>query len=378
MRMLLTSILQFSEPDTPSNTNLCIFRLLVGTFDPSAGRFTLSGVFGSSISRMEPRIQGVKYEADGTESRKEVDSSDLLTIRRERNAKLIEAFGSQRRKRQLANAGKVDATQLSAGDAMLNIIRSTKSDPGKREDVIKTALSDRNIPPHNAAGTTADEAYPFNLIIPASVYDSIDSSLLVQALADRSILGDVRSRFGPYVASRVGGANTLNESAESFNDRIRCLAFLGHLLSFLTNPKRLLIRIQTDSGGISSVAEGLQMPASTLEGILGLFYSREDMEEDGTKYIMDKRKRNLLLAWCLVLAVRAEQDSFLPSFAFQNLTEQLKMKSAEVASIFRELGCQTKRANQSYAVSLLRQIPGEDPVTLDMSFPSLKLGGRKR
>ncbi len=351
---------------------------MLGLFDKDKGKLTLSGVQGDSVCRMEPRIHGVKYEAGETDSRKENDSVDLLALRRERNAKLIEAFGSQRRKRQLANAraGRVDASQVAAGDAMLNIIRATESDPVRKEDVIQKHLADKNIPPHNPSGCSADEAYPFESIVPANIRDSVDTTLLHQALSDESVLGDVRQTFGKYVASRVDGSTSFHGSDDSFSERIVCLAFLGHLLQLITNPKRLFIRIKTDAGGIQSAAEGLRIPLSTLEEILQLFYTREPMD-DGAKYVMDKRKRNLLLAWCLTLSIRAEPESILPAFAFQKLAEELKMKPADVANIFRELGCKTKRSNQSYLVSLLHHTPGEEQVTLAMSFPALKLGARK-
>lgn len=351
---------------------------MLGVFDKKAGKLILSGVQGNAICRMEPRIRGVKYEADDMDSRKENESVDLAALRRERNAKLIEAFGSQRRKRQLENAraGRVDASQVAAGDAMLNIIRATQSDLANKEDVIKKHLAERNIPPHNPSGRSANEAYPFKSIVPASIRDSLDTSLITQALSDASIIDDVKQTFGSYVASRIENSSSFHGSDDAFPDRVICLAFLGHLLQIFTNSKRLLIRIQTDTGGIRSAAEGLKMPTSTLEGILSLFYTKETME-DGSKYLMDKRKRNLLLSWCLTLAIRAEPESILPSFAFQKLTEQLKMKPAEVANIYRELGCQTKRANQTYSVSLLHQKPGQDEATLGTSFPALKLGARK-
>ena len=356
----------------------CRGQCMLGLFDASEGKLILSRVQGNSVCRMEPRVHGVKYEADGTDLRKEHDSVDLLALRRERNAKLIEAFGSQRRKRQLANAraGRVDATQVAAGDAMLNLIRSTGADPGRKEDVIQRHLADRNIPPHNPSGSSADEAYPFESIVPAAIRDSIATSLLEQAVSDPSMLDDVKHTFGKYVASRIHESSSFHATDDSHSQRVVCLAFLGHLLQLLTNPKRLFIRIKTDAGGIQSAAEGLRIPTSTLEGILGLFYTRESMD-DGAKYVMDKRNRNLMLSWCLTLAIRAERESILPAFAFQKLVEELKMKSAEVANIFRELGCKTKRSNQSYLVSLLHHNPGEEHVTLATSFPALKLGARK-
>jgi hypothetical protein len=54
------------------------------------------------------------------------------------------------------------------------------------------------------------------------------------------------------------------------------------------------------------------------------------------------------------------------------------MKPVDVAAIFRELGCLTKRASGGYVVTLLKSSLGEDSKTLEDSFPPLKLGGKKR
>ena len=160
---------------------------MLGVFDQEKGKLTLSDIKSGAICRMEPRIHGIKYDASAQDAPKEDESNDLLALRRERNARLIEAFGSQRRKRQLANAqaGRVDGSQLGGGNAIINLIRSSKSaatTTGTKEDVIKQSLANRNIPPHNPDATTAEDAYPFDSIVPAIVQDSIDTTLLKTAL----------------------------------------------------------------------------------------------------------------------------------------------------------------------------------------------------
>ena len=133
--------------------------------------------------------------------------------------RLIQAFGSQRRKKQLHNAqaGRVDASQLTSGDAMLHLIRSTKADPGVRADVIKESLSHRNIPPHNSKATKPDEAYPFDEIVPKIVRDSLDTSLLEKACQDNGVLSEISKVLGPYVASRVAGSSLFKAASCSEN-----------------------------------------------------------------------------------------------------------------------------------------------------------------
>ena len=123
----------------------------------------------------------------------------------------------------------------------------------------------------------------------------------------------------------------------------------------------------------------MKMPTSTLEGILSLFYNREDGDDNSetatTKYVMDKRKRNLLLTWILTLAVRAEPSSFLPVNATKKLVEELKLRPADVAATYRELGMTATRSGQSYSVSLLNGGNGGNGAgtTLGDAFPDVRL-----
>lgn len=362
---------------------------MVGVFDESRGKLTLSGVRGDTICRLEPRIHGVKYEPAPQEAPKEEEANDIVALRRERNARLIEAFGSQRRKRQLANAqaGRVDASQIGGGNAIINIIKSSKSAAatvGTKEEFIRRALADRNIPPHNPEATTPDEAYPFDSIVPGVIRDAIDTALLRSAMDSgdeaASALSEVRRTFGAYVASRVGVASGFDAADGALESRFVSLAFLGHLIPFYTNPKRLIIKIRSGpigggidgGGGIADCAEGMKMAASALEGIISLFYNHEPSDNDDgqAKYVMDKRKRNLLLTWILTLAVRSEPSSVLPAHATKKLVEELKLKPADVAAVFRELGMTPTRSGQSYSVKLLQ---GGEAGTLAAAFPDIRM-----
>ena len=420
-----------AQPPNRVSTTRQLPQLMLGVFNESKGKLTLSRVKNNAVCRMEPRIHGIEYEPAPQESRREESDSDLRELRLKRNSRLIDAFGSQRRKRQLANAqaGRVDGSQLGGGNAIINLIKSSASASAisaisaistiskggavTKEAFIKQAMAkERNIPPHDPEASTADGAYPFDRIVPGAVRDSIDTSLLQKALGLDADEGDVaetmsgvRRTFGAYVASRVGSQSSFlaADASDTLEPRLTSLAFLGHLLPFYTNPKRLVIKIGPrvdraaaeaadggepaggknaggkNAGGIAGCAEGMKMPTSTLEGILSLFYNREDGDDDSetatTKYVMDKRKRNLLLTWILTLAVRAEPSSFLPVNATKKLVEELKLRPADVAATYRELGMTATRSGQSYSVSLLNGGNGGNGAgtTLGDAFPDVRL-----
>jgi hypothetical protein len=122
------------------------------------------------------------------------------------------------------------------------------------------------------------------------------------------------------------------------------------------------------------------MAPSVLEGIFSMFYTVEGGFDGGDRYLLSKEKRNLMLGWILLLAIRAEQECVLEPASFAALADELKMRGTDVAAHFRELGCITSGSSGSASsagvrVALLPQ--GNDGKTLGESFPALKLGGRK-
>ena len=63
----------------------------------------------------------------------------------------------------------------------------------------------------------------------------------------------------------------------------------------------------------------------------------------------------------------------LPAHATKKLVEELRLKPAEVAAVFRELGMTPIRSGQSYSVRLLQDgQPGEQG-TLEAAFPDIRM-----
>lgn len=302
-----------------------------------------------------------------------------IAERRERNARLVEEFGSQRRKRQLAasRAAQVDATQVTGGESILGLVST--SGAKSKMDIIKEALSHRNIPPHNASGTTADEAYPWKKIIPGTVWDSLEIKKLFPAenkpeyRAELQRTGD----FGKgYVLTRLNILNT--EDKELRETRARALCLLGHLLKMYVDRRNNVLRVKQDET-IATLAQKLRMDSSVCEGILDLFYSREESDDGGCRYSISKDQKHLMFGWILVLAIRAEPQSVLEPDVLKALLDEVKLKPQEVVAFYRELGCTAIRSSKSqgigWRVALLPKVA--EPKTLGESFPELKTGGRK-
>jgi DNA-directed RNA polymerase I subunit RPA49 len=352
-------------------------------FDRSTGSLKVAPVQGNRVLRMEPRARDLDYSATAAAPGADGEKTAAdIQARRERNARLVEEFGSQRRKRQLAAAksAQVEAAQVSGGEAVLGMIASAGADLTTRDAMIAASLANnRNIPPHHPEATTAEDAYCLDEIVPLSIADALEIRKLFPAqnkpeYGEELLKGKV---FGEgYVLSRLSALDTPDSAIRE--GRARCLVFLGHLLKILSGPGGgNMVRVKPDES-ISATADRLRMASTVLEGILDLFYSHES-SEFGDRYILSKEKRNLMVGWILVLAVRAEPQCVLDPGSFAALANELKMRGGDVGAQYRELGCVTMRVNGPGGGTKVTLMPNSnEEKTLANYFPGLKLGAKKR
>ena len=330
---------------------------------------------------MEPRARNLQYQATAPT----VPTDTEILARRERNARLVQEFGSQRRKRQLsaAKSAQVDASQLSDGAGLLGFIAAASPAIKSREAAIAASLSLRNIPPHNRDARTAEEAYRHDQIIPASLGHALDVNKLFSADKKEEYKNQLRQdkKFGEgYVLSRLQVLTTADKRARE--ERASCLALLGYLLKMVTTKGS--VRVKTT---VSAEANHMKMPESVLEAILELFYTREGGVGGGggggggeVRYVLSKEKKNLMLGWILVLAIRAEPQCVLEPANYAALVTELRMKATDVGALYRELGCVTVRVRGEGGGTKVSLMPpsSDGEKTLADYFPGLKLGGKKR
>ncbi|EFN53299.1 hypothetical protein CHLNCDRAFT_136963 [Chlorella variabilis] len=358
-------------------------RYALGLFSRRSGKLEVMPAEGGKILRLEPRVRGESYEARGTTT--VIEQGGL----KDANMRLVEEFGSQRRKRQLKarEAGKVEAGHVSAGAAVLGMIASVGAEAAQtKEEVIRSSLAHRNIPPHHADARSAGEAYRSDEIVPLSFRDALEVTKLFPAENKPDYRAQLKASgmFGAgYVFSRLGLLST--QDRELREERCRMLTLLGHLLKL---QQARWGHLKEGPGGLEELAQKVKAAPSVLEGLLSLFYT-EEAGFEGRKYLMSKEKRSLLLGWILVLAVRC-------------LADELKVRPGELVQRYRELGCVDVATTttspegtrtRGHRVSLdTSRYPGSrypwawitlmpqsaEEKTLGDYFPALKLGGRKR
>lgn len=344
------------------------------------GRLELMPAEGGKILRLEPRVHGQSYEARGVTTVIEAGKQ------KEANMRLVEEFGSQRRKRQLKarEAGKVEAGHVSAGQAVLGMIAQAGEAAGMtKEEVIKASLAQRNIPPHHPEARTAEEAYRSDELVPLSIRDGLEITKLFPAENKAEYRETLKSSgmFGEgYVLSRLPLLCTSDVAVRE--ERARMLCMLGHLLKLYS--KYGLIRTKAE-GGLAEAADRLKIGASVLEGMLDLFYTEEPSYDGSSKYLVSMEKKSLLLGYILVLAVRVEHSCLLEAEHFQALADELRLKPNELVQRYRELGCKdipvsstspdTGVRSRGARIALM-PASAEDKTLADY-FPGLKLGKRR-
>lgn len=354
-------------------------RQALAHFDRSTGCLEVMPVEAGAVMRMEPRAHSLEYGAATTAT----GVGD--TEKRDHTMRLVEEFGSQRRRRQLVarREGAVQASAVSAGATVMGMIAQQGRDMLSKEEVIAQSLAAaRNVPPHHPEATAAGEAYRLVEVVPPTVLAALESHRLAQAAHSaefRHALAESGQFGSGYVLSRV--AEAVRSAPEVGVQESRCasLALAGHLLKLYGKRGVLSAR-----GGVEELAESNHMAPGVLEGVLALFYNREEEEgREGVKYLLTKQRRDLMLSYILVLALMAEQASVLEPDAFCGLAAELRVRPNELAERFRELGCMTFPTTileggtriRTFKVSLLP--PAAEGKTLAQCFPPPKLGGKK-
>lgn len=151
-------------------------------YDKKTGELIVNPIPSGRIIRMEPRARSLNYSA-ASPGASDTQEAALAEQRRAQNMRLVEEFGSQRRRRQLnaQKAAQVDAGQVTAGGAILEMIASQNVAAETKEEVIARSLAVRNIPPHHPGATTAEDAYRLREVIPASIWDALEIRRLFPA-----------------------------------------------------------------------------------------------------------------------------------------------------------------------------------------------------
>lgn len=197
----------------------------------------------------------------------------------------------------------------------------------------------------------------------------------------RATLRSIGTFGAGYVLSRLSLLSTPDKEVRE--ERCRLLVLLGHLLK-LQLPQNGSLR--AGEGGKEALAQKLKMAPSVLDGLLDLFYLEDSSPDfEGRKYLITKEKRNLMLGWILMLALKAEAQCCLEPDSLQELAAELKVRPLELVQRYRELGCfdvavtsTSPEGAKTRGHRVILMPPSAEEKTLGDYFPNLKLGAKRR
>ncbi|CAB4034099.1 DNA-directed RNA polymerase I subunit RPA49-like, partial [Paramuricea clavata] len=146
--------------------SLSNFRYLVGVYNKKTGTMD---VYDTTTFKLQPQISSDETDAQETPS-----SSNLSFM--EKNDRLVDAFGSTRRKKamksRLQNA--IDSEEL--GHSVSGAVNHMMSQPERNGEEASSNVADSDMfPRYNKDGQTAAEIYPLSSLLSQEDFDALKS-----------------------------------------------------------------------------------------------------------------------------------------------------------------------------------------------------------
>ncbi|KAI8471885.1 MAG: A49-like RNA polymerase I associated factor-domain-containing protein [Monoraphidium minutum] len=351
---------------------------VLGIFDKEARTLQLVCAEGGQITRVEAHVNGANYGLVAGAARPDADAAAErdadIKARRAAATRLVEQFGSTRRRRQLKSReeGTVRADKLLSGEAaeaaLAAVNRRAAEEGGTRLEVLSRVAAARNIPPHDLTATEPRRAYPLREMVPEAVLSNVNVGQLLHAADKPAVLASVTEKklVPEYVLSRLPLLRSAADE-KARKGKARVMALLAALLQ-LAGPQGGTLRVP--AGGLDDLARSTRVGRrEVLEGLLELFYHKSAGEDGGERWVRDAAKRELMTGYALVLALDAEGWA-MAGPQFEALAAQLRMSLQDLAQRFRELGCVVAPVKgpdytdgKSYTSTLLQQ-PSRGAATL--------------
>jgi hypothetical protein len=283
----------------------------VGVYSRSKGTLTLARAQDGRLGRVEPVLPEGVAAALAAKQRAD-DEAALAALAaaaqqretdRERSKRLVDAFGSTRRKRQLQarEEGAVRSDRLLEGGAgvqaaLARVNAAAAGEGATRDAVLARAAAHRNVPPHDPSATRAHEAYRVRAFFTPAFWDALNAGQLMAAAEDPEQMAKLRERglVPGYVLSRCeallrptaatgsgskgaagGGAASAAAdpaAASARRWRAKLLAAVAALLTL--HAGRASVRVPAVPGGLDDAAKRLRMCArgEALEAVLDALY----------------------------------------------------------------------------------------------------------
>ena len=331
-------------------------RQMIGRLRKSSGKdgeyvMELIPIAGGKVIDLEARLHKYNY----TEHKKS-EYADLNdpAIRAAINAKQLEAFASDKRKRQVNRinaARKMDQDSIASPQMMETHIADGAANLKSRNDLIVEAGKTRNIPPHEGEATEASAAYPVTSTPCYQLFTKLHWKELLDAAKKDKLQTD-----GKYESLTVSLAETLKGGASSvLNERAKLIAFSDALCKLLPRDRVKEARSTLADDGETQVKPAhpfMYTSADNVDPDLQRAIIEEYMEEDATgdirQFVMPKHKRDLIRLQVILIALRVNEWKI----QLGELQEQLRIEMKELTNYTRQLGCKSASSGKNPTVKL--------------------------
>ncbi|EDO33328.1 predicted protein [Nematostella vectensis] len=293
-------------------SSLC--KYLVGVHDTSTGDMN---VYDAQMFTLQPKILETAAATEQEDSKK--DMSYL-----EKNDRLTEAFGSNKKKRAMVSRQKnmieedvLDTTVVNAVKGSLNASFTEMEEPEQSS----------SIPPYNQNALEPSDVYRLDNIITPPEYETIRGPAKELEASKRDTIDEWRqqSRFPEYILHH---AAVMPMDPEQRAHKSCLLLYLSYMITLY----HLNYKAINKKDVLSNVPD-------MIKNKLLRMFTLENPQRRGNR-LVPKRLKDRLLSYILVLALII--DDFIVDC--NSIGKSLKMDPKKVANHMRVLGCSVDSA----------------------------------
>ncbi|MES1908588.1 MAG: hypothetical protein MHM6MM_001496 [Cercozoa sp. M6MM] len=311
---------------------------------------------------------------------------------REARAELIEAFGSQKKRRGLsvAKANALDTkTGLSVGSVKNALSLAAEASVRRDEEREAREFSDSRLPPYAALlpgiDLTAQNAraiYAYTGMVPQQLHAALkDNCKALEKAAKRArkqptsdlakLLGE---QYGSLCIRLVDAARKASDATER-EVRSRCALLMGVLVCLMkrrskgfSKRQEMLHFVQFDSHNGAPEDLSTEMPEE-----LQLWLEKRFVERArGRSLRFSKSSLNALVMWACILALHASGTCHLDHDLWQQLGKDLGLTTSKIRTFFQQIGA---RLSSPAATNTSLRLPSKGE---KLRFPGPGIGGKRR
>lgn len=304
-------------------------------------------IAGGRVIDMDVRLH--KYNYTKHEKSENLDLEDPA-VRAAINAKQLEAFASDKRKRQvnrLNAARKLDESSIAAPQAMEMQIKDAAANVKTRAELIVEAGKTRNIPAFEATATEPDLAYPIESTPCYELFHKLRYKDLLSAVESASVGEDEKYEQITAMLAK----NLVGGTKAELNKKAQLILYADALCKLLARGDRIKEAKAKEDGEKPThpfLFTSADKVDPVLQGALIASYLEEDIASTVHQYVMPKQKKDLVRLHVILIALRVNGWKL----ELEELRTHMKIDAKEMMTYVRQLGCKSVSGGKNPVVKL--------------------------